>query len=285
MNLCANCGNTATTGKFQCKNCPFWIGKETISFHICSKACHKSTWKAHKAYHNKSPIDPESDFFSIFQKVKNNTGESLVPAELQAFMNRLRTNDEFKKEDNDFLGDGIESKQLHPDGSDVNTETIVQLAKALQSNTHVTDVSLADQDLDDRAAISFAELLRTNNNDNNQKITSLILTMNCFTDIGAKAIAKSLEFNDTLTNLMIHGNEFGSSGAQAFLDAMKYNSALTDVSIRSEICMAVSQDAMIPHSIHNDILNLCKQNEAGMRTRQVQINKAERDRLVVVSSS
>jgi hypothetical protein len=119
------------------------------------------------------------------------------------------------------LVDGIESKQLHPDGNDVNTETIVQLAKALQSSTHVTDVSLADKDLDDRAAIAFTELLtsRTNNNDN-QKITSLILTMNSFTDIGATAIAKAVEVNDTLANLMIHGNEFGSSGAQAFLDAM-----------------------------------------------------------------
>ncbi|XP_033845123.1 tropomodulin-2 [Periophthalmus magnuspinnatus] len=76
--------------------------------------------------------------------------------------------------------------------------TLKDLAKAMETNTHVTKFSLAATRSNDPIAVVFGEMLREN-----KTLKSLNLESNFITGAGVKALVEALRDNDTLTDIKI----------------------------------------------------------------------------------
>ncbi|XP_067411940.1 tropomodulin-3 isoform X2 [Emydura macquarii macquarii] len=76
--------------------------------------------------------------------------------------------------------------------------TLKEFAKALETNTHVKNFSLAATRSNDPVAVAFAEMLRVN-----KKLKSLNIESNFITGAGVLALIDALKENETLTEIKI----------------------------------------------------------------------------------
>ncbi|XP_038275507.1 tropomodulin-3-like isoform X1 [Dermochelys coriacea] len=76
--------------------------------------------------------------------------------------------------------------------------TLKEFAKALETNTHVKNFSLAATRSNDPVAVAFADMLRVNKN-----LKSLNIESNFITGVGIMALIDALKENETLTEVKI----------------------------------------------------------------------------------
>ncbi|XP_062854502.1 leiomodin 1a (smooth muscle) [Trichomycterus rosablanca] len=96
--------------------------------------------------------------------------------------------------------DDPEITELNINNSDIiKTDTLIQFAGGLRSNTHVKTFSLANTRADDHVAFAIAGTLR-----NNTSLSGINLDSNHLTGKGILAIIESLQHNSTLKELRFH---------------------------------------------------------------------------------
>lgn len=96
--------------------------------------------------------------------------------------------------------DDPELIELNINNSDViKTDTLIQFAEGLRSNTHIKTFALANTRADDHVAFAIAGTLR-----NNTTLTGINLDSNLLTGKGILAIIESLQHNATLKELRFH---------------------------------------------------------------------------------
>ncbi|XP_036434624.1 leiomodin-1 [Colossoma macropomum] len=96
--------------------------------------------------------------------------------------------------------DDPELTELNINNSDViKTDTLIQFAEGLRSNTHIKTFALANTRADDHVAFAIASTLR-----NNSTLTEINLDSNHLTGKGILAIIESVQHNTTLTQLRFH---------------------------------------------------------------------------------
>lgn len=96
--------------------------------------------------------------------------------------------------------DDPELTELNINNSDViKTDTLIQLAERLCTNTHIKTFALANTRADDHVAFAIAGTLR-----NNSTLTGINLDSNLLTGKGILAIIESLQHNATLKELRFH---------------------------------------------------------------------------------
>lgn len=96
--------------------------------------------------------------------------------------------------------DDSELTELNINNSDViKTDTLIQFAEGLRSNTHIKTFALANTRADDHVAFAIAGTLR-----NNTTLTGINLDSNLLTGKGILAIIESLQHNATLKELRFH---------------------------------------------------------------------------------
>lgn len=96
--------------------------------------------------------------------------------------------------------DDPELTELNINNSDIiKTDTLIQFAEGLCSNTHIKTFSLANTRADDHVAFAIAETLW-----NNKSLSEINLDSNHLTSKGILAIIESLQHNATLKELRFH---------------------------------------------------------------------------------
>lgn len=96
--------------------------------------------------------------------------------------------------------DDPELTELNINNSDViKTDTLIQFAEGLRSNTHIKTFALANTRADDHVAFAIAGTIR-----NNTALTGINLDSNLLTGKGILAIIESLQHNATLKELRFH---------------------------------------------------------------------------------
>ncbi|KAK3566519.1 hypothetical protein QTP86_034015 [Hemibagrus guttatus] len=96
--------------------------------------------------------------------------------------------------------DDPELTELNINNSDViKTDTLIQFAEGLRSNTHIKTFAIANTRADDHVAFAIAGTLR-----NNTTLTGINLDSNLLTGKGILAIIESLQHNATLKELRFH---------------------------------------------------------------------------------
>ena len=102
------------------------------------------------------------------------------------------------------------------------------LAAALETNTTLTNLNLAHNNIGFAGAESLATALKTNTT-----LTNLDLSWNNLGPAGAELLAISLKTNTTLTNLNLSRNKLGPAGAESLVKALKTNTTLTNLDLSS----------------------------------------------------
>jgi len=101
----------------------------------------------------------------------------------------------------------------------------LNLAKALASNGHVTEVKLSDCGISSNGALAFAETLKVNST-----ITHLDLSNNKIDNSGILAIVEALRHNNALLELHLLGNqEPGEITLSTLIESFEYNTALLNI--------------------------------------------------------
>ena len=67
----------------------------------------------------------------------------------------------------------------------------------------------------------------------NFSLTSINLSGNMITDIGAASLANTLKINSTLTALDLYGNRIGFEGVERLSNALSWNQTLTYLNLES----------------------------------------------------
>lgn len=147
-------------------------------------------------------------------KTQNNVSEIFSSGDDHS----LRTEDEEEHDDEDdyidsdtgysmfddlleqVRNDDPQLTELNINNSDViKTDTLIQFAEGLRSNTHINTFALANTRADDHVAFAIAGTLR-----NNSTLTGINLDSNLLTGKGILAIIESLQHNATLKELRFH---------------------------------------------------------------------------------
>ncbi|CAH3195902.1 unnamed protein product, partial [Porites evermanni] len=100
------------------------------------------------------------------------------------------------------------------------------LAVALETNTTLTNLNLAHNNLGFAGAESLAAALKTNTT-----LTNLDLSWNNLGPAGAELLATALKTNTTLTNLNLSRSKLGPAGAESLAKALKTNTTLTNLDL------------------------------------------------------
>ena len=101
------------------------------------------------------------------------------------------------------------------------------LAKALETNGAVTELTFGLNDIGDNGIIAVAEALRVNT-----ALATLSLRSNNFGNNGTIAIAEALRVNTALATLSLSSyNDIGDNGIIAIAEALKDNTALTTLDL------------------------------------------------------
>ncbi|KAI4881506.1 hypothetical protein NFI96_012322 [Prochilodus magdalenae] len=113
--------------------------------------------------------------------------------------------------------DDPELTELNMNNSDaIKTDTLIQFAEGLRSNTHVKTFALANTRADDHVAFAIAGTLR-----DNSTLTEINLDSNHLTGKGILAIIESLNCNATLTQLRFH-NQRHICGGKTEMEMTKF---------------------------------------------------------------
>jgi len=110
----------------------------------------------------------------------------------------------------------------------VSPQKLLELAKALESNTHVTRVDISSTSSTNLVGVAFSQLLTKNNT-----IQVLDLSHNKIDADTYETLSKALENNTGLIELNLFGNkEPGSKALQFFIESFRKNITLRDIKWR-----------------------------------------------------
>jgi Ran GTPase-activating protein (RanGAP) involved in mRNA processing and transport len=133
---------------------------------------------------------------------------SAVPPTLNDYCNRLALNDK-------------SLTQVNLAGLNIGNQGAYALAKALETNTHLTSLSLSYNLISASGAQSLLQSQCL------KHLQHLDLRYNSIGNDGALTLAKALHSGDwQLSSLSIRNNHLGTTGAMALLTALHYNSTL-----------------------------------------------------------
>lgn len=116
---------------------------------------------------------------------------------------------------------------IKENGFIINDEDAQNLAQALHTNTSLTDMDLALNNIGAEGARSLARELETNTS-----LTSINLGGNQLCDQGAQSFAEMLEINQSLTDISLFCNFICAPGAQRLGDALTINNTLKSLDLR-----------------------------------------------------
>ena len=114
------------------------------------------------------------------------------------------------------------------------------LAVALETNTTLTNLNLAHNNLGFAGAESLATALQTNTT-----LTNLDLSWNNLGPAGAELLATALKTNTTLTNLNLSRNKLGPAGAESLAKALKTNTTLTNLDLSGNTLGPASAESLV----------------------------------------
>ena len=137
---------------------------------------------------------------------------------------------------------------------DINGDHACCLARALHSNTTLTELDMSCNRIHEWGALAMAEMLK-----HNTTLTVLNMWGNYLGERGAIAMAEMLKHNITLEKLYISYNSVGERGALAMAEMLKHNTTLTvldmsrnSVGERGALAMA----EMLKHNTTLTVLNM-----------------------------
>ncbi|XP_051965027.1 leiomodin-1 [Xyrauchen texanus] len=129
--------------------------------------------------------------------------------------------------------DDPELTEVNVNNSDaIKTDTLIQFAEGLRSNTHVKTFSLANTRANDHIAFAIAGTLR-----NNTTLTAINLDSNHLTGNGILAIINSLQHNSTLMELRFHNQRHicGGKTEMEMAKVLRENSSLLKLGYHFEL--------------------------------------------------
>lgn len=129
--------------------------------------------------------------------------------------------------------DDPELTEVNVNNSDaIKTDTLIQFAEGLRSNTHVKTFCLANTRADDHVAFAIAGTLR-----NNSSLTGINLDSNHLTGKGILAIINSLQHNSTLMELRFHNQRHicGGKTEMEMAKVLRDNSSLLKLGYHFEL--------------------------------------------------
>jgi len=135
-------------------------------------------------------------------------------------------------------------------GNEMSPEGAQVLAEALKSNTTLTSINLEDNAMGPEGAQALAEALKSNTT-----LTSIDLAQNGMGPGGAQALAEALKTNTTLTSINLYNNQMGPKGVQALAEALKTNTTLTSTGLSAHPFDPAAPQLQV-------IETLCKRNKA-----------------------
>ncbi|XP_043103257.1 leiomodin-1 isoform X3 [Puntigrus tetrazona] len=129
--------------------------------------------------------------------------------------------------------DDPELTELNVNNSDaIKTDTLIQFAEGLRSNTHIKTFCLANTRADDHVAFAIAGTLR-----DNCTLTSINLDSNHLTGKGILAIINSLQHNSMLMELRFHNQRhiLGGKTEMEMAKVLRDNSSLLKLGYHFEL--------------------------------------------------
>ncbi|KAI2661610.1 Leiomodin-1 [Labeo rohita] len=129
--------------------------------------------------------------------------------------------------------DDPELTELNVNNSDaIKTDTLIQFAEGLRSNTHIKTFCLANTRADDHVAFAIAGTLR-----DNSTLTNINLDSNHLTGKGILAIINSLQHNSTLMELRFHNQRHicGGKTEMEMAKVLRENSSLLKLGYHFEL--------------------------------------------------
>ncbi len=129
--------------------------------------------------------------------------------------------------------DDPELTELNVNNSDaIKTDTLIQFAEGLRSNTRIKTFCLANTRADDHVAFTIAGTLR-----DNSTLTSINLDSNHLTGKGILAIIHSLQHNSTLMELRFHNQRHicGGKTEMEIAKVLRDNSSLLKLGYHFEL--------------------------------------------------
>ncbi len=178
-----------------------------------------STISSHKTSLNSYGTDDRSvteEDESFSEDVDSDTGSSMFDDLLE----QVRSDDP-------------ELTELNVNNSDaIKTDTLIQFAEGLRSNSHIKTFCLANTRADDHVAFTIAGTLR-----DNSTLTSINLDSNHLTGKGILAIVNSLQHNSTLMELRFHNQRHicGGKTEMEMAKILRDNSSLLKLGYHFEL--------------------------------------------------
>ena len=168
----------------------------------------------------------------IAHEVNEKKGRECLPVALECIKECKIENSYFHIELAHYFGTCLELQELDLGDNDLyELERICDadaavLAVALETNTTLTNLNLAHNNLGFAGAQSLATALQTNTT-----LTNLDLSWNNLGPAGAELLATALKTNTTLTNLNLSRNKLGPAGAESLAKALETNTTLTNLDL------------------------------------------------------
>ena len=138
------------------------------------------------------------------------------------------------------------------------------------SNSKLTDLELAWNQLDEKQAEQLAAKLKQN-----RTVTRLDLGENRIDDDGTVAIAAILAENSTITYVDLSNNNIGNEGGQALLDCLNQNKTITQLKL---------WDNLISEELMNKIKVLVERN-VKLKNESLSVAKVEQSNLPSISAN
>ncbi|XP_051525212.1 leiomodin-1-like [Myxocyprinus asiaticus] len=161
-------------------------------------------------------VTEEDESYSVDDDLDSDTGSSMFDDLLE----QVRSDDP-------------ELTEVNVNNSDaIKTDTLIQFAEGLRSNTHVKTFSLANTRANDHIAFAIAETLH-----NNSTLTAINLDSNHLTGKGILAIINSLQHNSTLMELRFHNQRHicGGKTEMEMAKLLRENSSLLKLGYHFEL--------------------------------------------------
>ena len=182
----------------------------------------------------------------IAHEVNEKKGRECLPVALECIKECKIENSYFHIELAHYFGTCLELQELDLADNDLyelermGDADAAVLAVALETNTTLTNLNLAHNNLGFAGAESLATALQTNTT-----LTNLDLSWNNLGPAGAELLATALKTNTTLTNLNLSRNKLGPAGAESLAKALKTNTTLTNLDLSGNTLGPASAESLV----------------------------------------
>lgn len=117
------------------------------------------------------------------------------------------------------------------DFSDNQIKTrLLDIAKALENNTHLTEISFSNSGIEDQMVPMITEALKIN-----KSLKVIELNGNNIGNFGAQAIAEMLKINNSLMTVGLSYCKIRDSGVEMIAEALKINKSVTLIGLGNEL--------------------------------------------------